>query len=153
MAIMDIKEISGTLGRNARLIGIDLGTKTIGLALSDVERKVASPLTVLARGKFTRDSEALFALMDEHGAASLILGLPVSMDGREGPRCQSTRQFAQNLLARRDMPVAFWDERLSTAAVVRMLVDDVDMTRGRRAQVVDKLAATYILQGALDAIN
>jgi len=103
--------------------------------------------------KFTQDAERIEALIDAHGVGALIFGLPVSMDGTEGPRCQSTRQFAANLLERRDIPIAFWDERLSTAAIQRMLISEHDMTRKRRSEVVDKAAAAYILQGAMDAIR
>lgn len=134
-------------------MGLDLGTKTIGLALSDVLLSVASPLETLRRTKFTPDAKRLETLIDEHEVGALVLGLPLEMDGSEGARCQSTRDFARNFLSRRDLPIAFWDERLSTSAVERMLVDDVDMTRKRRAEVIDKLAAAYILQGALDAID
>ena len=136
-----------------RLLGLDLGTKTIGLALSDVTLTIASPLETIRRVKFTPDAEKLESLIDEHEVGGLVLGLPVSMDGTEGPRCQSTRQFATNLLERRNIPLAFWDERLSTAAVERILVGEADMTRKRRAQVVDKAAAAYILQGALDSLG
>jgi len=133
-------------------MGLDLGSKTIGLALSDLDRRVASPLETLKRRKFTQDADALLDLVDDHEVKALVLGLPVSMDGTEGPRCQSTRQFAQNLMQKRDLPIALWDERLSTAAVERMMVDEMDLTRKRRAELVDKLAAAYILQGALDSM-
>jgi putative Holliday junction resolvase len=119
--------------------------------LSDPTLTVASPLQTLRRTKFTRDAQALRAIATEHEVGGLVIGLPVSMDGTEGPRCQSVRQFARNLLQVLDLPVAFWDERLSTAAVERMLIDEVDMSRRRRGEVVDKAAAAYILQGALDA--
>ena len=151
MTVLALSEMKSDLPPHGRLMGLDLGSKTIGLALSDVMRTIATPLDTLKRRKFTADAEALFSLVDEHEVVGLVVGLPVSMDGSEGPRCQSTRQFATNLLEKRDLPIAFWDERLSTVAVERMLVDDVDMTRQRREQVVDKLAAAYILQGALDA--
>ena len=136
-----------------RLLGLDLGSKTIGLALSDVTWRIASPLETIRRRKFSLDVERLFALIDEHGVGGLVLGLPMNMDGSEGPRCQSTRAFAANVLALRDLPIVFQDERLSTAAVQRMLIDEMDSTRKRRGQVVDKLAATYILQGLLDRLN
>ena len=152
MALMTLADLKASVQGEGRLLGLDLGSKTIGLALSDVLRRVASPYEVIQRRKFTPDAEALFRIIDKEGVAGLVLGLPVSMDGTEGPRCQSTRQFATNLLALRDLPIAFWDERLSTVAVERLLVDDADMTRRRRAQVVDKMAAAYILQGALDAV-
>ena len=132
-------------------MGLDLGTKTIGVALSDVSHMVASPLETVKRKKFKDDSTRLTAIIAEHNVGGLLLGLPVSMDGSEGPRCQATRAFARNMLGVVDLPVSFWDERLSTAAVERMLIDDVDMTRKRRGEVIDKLAAVYILQGFLDA--
>ena len=152
MAVIKLAKIAKSFKISSRLMGLDLGSKTIGLALSDVTLMIASPLGTIKRAKFTRDAETLESLIDEHYVGGIILGLPVSMDGSEGPRCQSTRQFATNLLERRDIPLAFWDERLSTVAVERILIDEVDMTRKRRAEVVDKAAATYILQGALDAL-
>lgn len=151
MAVMTLTEMKSAVGAYGRLMGLDLGSKTIGIALSDVMRTIASPYDTIKRGKFTADATALFEIVDAQEVHGIVLGLPVSMDGTEGPRCQSTRQFARNLLEKRDLPISFWDERLSTVAVERMLVDEVDMTRARRGQVVDKLAATYILQGALDA--
>jgi len=152
MAVVELKDIKSALQRGEKLMGLDLGTKTIGLALSDVMFSVASPLETIQRSKFTKDAIRLEELMDEHEVGGFVLGLPLEMDGLEGARCQSTRDFARNFMMRRDIPIAFWDERLSTSAVERMLVDDVDMTRKRRSEVIDKLAATYILQGALDAI-
>ena len=152
MAVIELAEITKSLKPASRLIGLDLGSKTIGLALSDVTLMIASPLGTIKRTKFTRDAETLEALIDEHDVGGFVLGLPVSMDGSEGSRCQSTRQFATNLLERCDIPLAFWDERLSTVAVERILIDEIGMTRKRRAKVVDKAAATYILQGALDAL-
>jgi putative Holliday junction resolvase len=138
--------------RNRRLLGFDVGEKTIGLALSDASLLTATPLETIRRRKFTIDAERIAVLCAEHGVGGLIIGLPVNMDGSEGPRAQSTRQFARNLDAKLGLPYAFWDERLSTAAVERMLVDEADMTRKRRGEVVDKLAASYILQGMLDAM-
>ncbi|MDE0941287.1 MAG: Holliday junction resolvase RuvX [Alphaproteobacteria bacterium] len=136
-----------------RLLGLDLGSKTIGLALSDTTWAIATPLETIRRKKFTIDAERLFALVEEHKVGALVLGLPLNMDGSEGPRCQSTRAFAQNVLGQQDIPIVFQDERLSTAAVQRMLVDEMDSTRKTRALVVDKLAAAYILQGLLDRLN
>ena len=153
MAVVEFTEIGQSISTGSRLMGLDLGSKTIGLALSDVTLMIASPLETIKRGKFTGDAQKLEQLMDAHDVGGLVLGLPVSMDGTEGPRCQSTRQFAANLLERRDCVLAFWDERLSTAAVERVLIGDADMTRKRRAEVVDKAAAAYILQGALDALG
>lgn len=151
MPITDIHSLKQGLGRESRILGIDLGSKTIGLALSDVSRMVATPFKTLSRTKFSKNAPELEAIIDEHDVGGLVIGLPVEMDGTEGPRCQATRQFAENVMARRDIPIAFWDERLSTAAVERILIQEVDMTRGRRKQVIDKAAAAYILQGALDA--
>ena len=141
--------------RGQRLLGIDPGSKTLGLAISDAALAIASPLTTIRRGKFAQDAAQLAELCDEQRVGGLVIGLPVNMDGTEGPRCQSVRQFARNLAEKAgfDMPIAFWDERLSTAAVERFLIDEADMTRRRRAEVVDKMAAAYILQGALDAIS
>jgi putative Holliday junction resolvase len=150
MPILSAADLKASLGRDQRLLGLDLGSKTIGLALSDVSRTIATPLLTISRTKFTKDIKELFDVVDSKDVAGLIIGLPVSMDGTEGPRCQSVRQFATNLLALRDLPIAFWDERLSTAAVTRTLLE-ADTSRRRRAEVVDKMAAAYILQGALDA--
>ncbi len=152
MAVVPALELKQRLAREQRLLGLDLGSKTIGLALSDVGRVIATPLLTIAHTKFTQDVKTLFQIIDREGVGGLVIGLPVSMDGTEGPRCQSVRQFAANLLALRDLPVAFWDERWSTAAVTRTLLE-ADTSRRRRAEVVDKMAAAYILQGALDAIG
>lgn len=145
-------DLRAALGAGERLMGLDLGSKTIGLALSDPALRLATPLATLRRQKFTKDAEALSAEIDTWKVGGLVLGLPVNMDGSEGPRCQSTRAFARNLLQKRDLPLLFWDERLSTAAVERFLIDEVDASRRRREQVVDKLAAQWILQGVLDAL-
>ena len=131
-------------------MGLDVGTRTIGLALSDTRLVIASPLDTIRRRRFRDDLAALFALADKHDALGLVIGLPLSLDGRDSPRTQSVRQFARNLLALRDVPTAFWDERLSTAAVTREMIAH-DMTRKRRAEIVDRVAAAYILQGFLDA--
>ncbi len=152
MAITAIDRIRDTLKPGQRLLGLDIGSKTIGLALSDVTLMVASPAETIKRGKFAADAGRLSVLIAEENVGGLVLGLPVQMDGAEGPRCQSVRQFADNLLEHIDLPIAFWDERLSTAAVERVLIDEADMTRKRRAEVVDKMAAAYILQGALDSM-
>ncbi|MCW0182128.1 Holliday junction resolvase RuvX [Zavarzinia sp.] len=152
MPILDNGGFEAALPASARLLGVDLGTKTIGLALSDTSRTVASPLETIRRVKFSIDVERFFALMDEHDIAGVVLGLPMNMDGSSGPRVQATRAFASEVLKRRDLSLTYWDERLSTAAVTRMMID-ADMTRARRAELVDKLAATYILQGYLDAAS
>lgn len=135
-----------------KILGLDLGTKTIGVAVSDGMRYSASPLETIKRTKFTRDAERIIELVAENNAVALILGLPLNMDGTEGPRVQSTRAFARNLVQKLDLPIAFWDERLSTSAVTRMMIE-ADLRRDRRAEVVDKLAASYILQGALDRLR
>ena len=153
MAICKLSELKGKLARNQPILGLDLGTKTIGLALSDTAYIVASPLVTIARKKFAQDAAELEAIVTRHNIGALVLGLPVEMDGTEGPRAQSTRSFAAEYLKRRDLPVAFWDERLSTAAVERMLTDEMDLSRKRRAELVDKTAAAYILQGALEAMR
>ena len=150
-SVLSLEELKTRLPAAGALMGLDLGTKTIGVAISDLGRRIASPLVVIQRKKFTADVEALIGHMTAHGVVALVLGLPVNMDGSEGPRCQSVRQFAANLLEHLDLPILFWDERLSTAAVTRTLLE-ADMSRKRRAEVVDKMAATYILQGAIDAL-
>jgi putative Holliday junction resolvase len=150
MAICKPSELKAKLTRNQTILGLDLGTKTIGLALSDVTYIVASPLATIARRKFSQDAAELEAVMAKHNVGALVLGLPVEMDGTEGPRAQSTRSFVAEMMKRRDIPVAFWDERLSTAAVQRFLTDEADLSRKRRAELVDKMAAAYILQGFLD---
>jgi putative Holliday junction resolvase len=148
---LSIEKLAGLLPRNGPLIGLDLGTKTIGLALSDIGRQIASPLRTIGRTRFSADARALLAETKNHGAVGLILGLPLNMDGSEGPRVQATRAFARNLAALTNLPIVFWDERLSTAAVTRTLID-ADASRKRRGEVIDKMAAAYILQGALDRL-
>ena len=153
MSVDDIVALAGRLAEGERLLGLDVGAKTVGLALSDRGLTVASPLETLRRAKLADDVAALSDLCAARAVGGLVVGLPVNMDGSEGPRCQSVRQFTANLADRGlDLPAAFWDERLSTAAVERLLIAEADMTRKRRAQVVDKMAAAYILQGALDAL-
>jgi len=150
-----ILEIPGALHASVppgtRLIGLDVGTKTIGLALSDTRLVIASPLDTIRRRRFRDDMAALFAAIDRHGVGGVVIGLPLALDGRDSPRTQSVRAFARNLLAQRDMPALLWDERLSTAAVTREMIA-ADMTRKRRAEIVDRVAAAYILQGCLDAM-
>ena len=153
MAVVDLLELPAVAPARTPIAGVDLGEKTIGVAVSDRERMVASPLELIRKRKFTQDAERLFAPMQDRGAESLVIGLPVNMDGTEGPRCQSARAFGRNLLRLRDLPIAFWDERLSTMAVQRMLTAEADLSRGRRAELVDKAAAAYILQGALDRLR
>ena len=148
----DPAAVLAALPRHARLLGVDLGTKTLGLALSDVERRIASPLETLERSKFTADAKKIQALVARFGIGAIVFGLPLNMDGTEGPRAQATRAFARNLAGLVRLPMLFWDERLSTAAVNRMLID-FDTSRRRRAALVDKMAAAYILQGFLDALG
>jgi putative Holliday junction resolvase len=135
-----------------KLLGLDLGTRTIGVAVSDALRYTATPLATIARTSFTADAARLLELIAANNAVALVLGLPLNMDGSEGPRAQSTRAFARNLAHKTPIPIAFWDERLSTSAVTRMLIE-ADTRRDRRAEVVDKLAASYILQGYLDRLR
>jgi putative Holliday junction resolvase len=153
MSVVDLTELPGAIPPRAPLAGLDLGTKTIGVAVSDTSLTIASPLALIKRVKFTQDAAALFDLMAGRGAAGLVIGLPINMDGTEGPRCQSVRAFARHLMRLKDLPIAFWDERLSSAAVNRVLIEQGDVTRARRAEAVDKMAAAWILQGALDRLG
>ncbi len=150
MTVVGIAGLKTSLPRGKRLLGLDVGTKTIGLAIADPRQSIATPLDTIRRKRFTDDMAALARIVAERDIGGLVVGLPVSMDGSEGPRCQSVRQFAANVLEKLDIAIAFWDERLSTAAVTRMMIDEADLSRRRRGEVVDKLAAAYILQGALD---
>lgn len=150
--IVELAALETLLPKDARLFGIDLGEKTIGLALSDVRRTIASPFETLKRTKFRADAEKLLALAKLHEVGGFVVGLPRNMDGSEGPRAQSTRAFVRNLAPLTELPVCFWDERLSTAAVTRTLLE-ANASRARRAELVDKLAAAYILQGALDCMG
>ena len=134
-------------------MGLDLGEKTIGVAVSDSTRLIASPLELIRKSKFTQEAEHLFKLMAHRKVSALVIGLPANMDGTEGPRAQSCRAFARNLERLRPVNIAFWDERLSTSAVERFLIEDLDLNRKRRAQVVDRTAAAWILQGALDRVR
>ncbi|MGD9538152.1 MAG: Holliday junction resolvase RuvX [Alphaproteobacteria bacterium] len=152
MLLRNVQELAAALALEARLLGLDVGTKTIGVAVSDERRVVASGRDTIRRTKLAKDLDALARLVDEDRVGGIVIGLPLNMDGSEGPRCQSVRQFAADLAKRIDLPIAFWDERLSTMAVTRTLLD-ADLSRKRRAEVVDKLAAVYILQGALDALG
>jgi putative Holliday junction resolvase len=146
------EDFSALLPQKGALLGLDLGTKTIGLAISDISRQIASPLKTIARTKFTADAGALLAAAAEHQVAGLVLGLPLNMDGSEGPRVQATRAFVRSLAPLSPLPVLLWDERLSTAAVTRTLLD-ADASRKRRDALVDKMAAAFILQGALDRMR
>lgn len=150
--IVDLFDLAENLPQEQRLLGLDLGTKTIGLALSDVMLTIATPLETIRRTKFTTDAEQLLAIAARHQVGGLVLGYPLNMDGSKGPRAQASESFARNLQRLSDLPVALWDERLSTAAVTRTLLE-ADASRRRRAEVVDKMAASFILQGALDRLG
>jgi len=149
---LPIEDLASRLQPEARLLGLDVGTKTIGLALSDVTLSIATPYETLRRTKFTADAQLLAAIAAKEGVGGLVIGLPINLDGSEGPRAQSTRAFARNLAGHVPLPMAFWDERLSTAAVERHLIE-ADASRKRRAEVIDRMAAAYILQGALDRLR
>lgn len=150
--LVKLEEIKNHMATGQRLLGLDLGSKTIGIALSDILCHIATPMETLKRSKFTKDAERLLAIIGEQNVGGLVLGFPLNMDGSEGPRCQSTRAFAQNISGKTDIPIALWDERLSTIAVTRTLLE-ADTSRKRRREVVDKMAAAYILQGALDKLS
>ncbi len=152
MAIFDISTFKSALVANLRLLGLDLGEKTIGLALSDTLLTVATPMETLKRGKFAADAAKLDTIIAKQNVGGIVVGLPLNMDGSDGPSAQSARAFARNFAARSPLPILLWDERLSTAAVTRTLID-ADASRRRRAEVVDKMAAAYILQGALDRLR
>ena len=149
--ILPLAEAAAHLPARGALIGLDLGSKTIGVATSDPDRRLASGVETIARRNFSADAARLLALAAERQAVAFVLGLPINMDGSEGPRAQSTRAFARNLARLTDLPIAFWDERLSTAAVERELIA-ANVTRARRAKVIDQHAAAFILQGALDRL-
>lgn len=150
-AIADLQALAAALAPGRRLLALDLGEKTIGMAISDAGLTIASSIGTIQRRKFTLDAQELLRIVDERGIGGLVIGLPVNMNGSEGPRCQSVRQFAANLREIRAIPVAFWDERLSTAAVERAMIA-ADLSRKKRKKAVDTAAAAFILQGALDAL-
>jgi putative Holliday junction resolvase len=152
MPVMTLMEAAALLPARGGLIGLDLGTKTIGVAVSDPDRRLATLVETVARKQFKPDAARLIELAAERRAIGFVLGLPINMDGSEGPRAQSTRAFARNFAALTKLPIALWDERLSTAAVERELID-ADVSRARRKAVIDQHAATYILQGALDRLR
>lgn len=152
MILTDIADFAAALRPMQALIGLDLGDKTIGLAVSDRLRQVASPLSTIRRSKFTLDAAALLKIVADREIGGIILGLPFNMDGSEGPRCQSTRAFARNLERLTALPIGFWDERLSTVAAERALLE-ADTSRKRRSEVIDHVAAAYILQGVLDRLR
>lgn len=152
MSIHSLAELASVLKPHQRLLGLDVGETTIGIAMSDVLRSIATPHSTIERTKFSKDVELLKTLVAKENIGGLVLGYPINMDGSEGPRCQSIRQFAANCEKHMSLPMLLWDERMSTMAVERMMLE-ADMTRQRRAQLVDKLAASYILQGALDVLG
>ena len=152
MILTDIAEFAALLPPYRAILGLDLGDKTIGVAVSDLSRTVGTPIEVIRREKFTLDAQRLLAIVETKQAAGLILGLPLNMDGSEGPRVQSTRAFARNLEKLTALPITFWDERLSTVAAERALLE-ADTSRKRRKEVIDQVAAGYILQGALDRMG
>ena len=149
--VTSVRELKDMLPRRARLLGLDIGSKTIGLALSDTTLTIATPMETIKRTKFKDDAAKLLDIVQKQGVGGFVLGWPVNMDGSEGPRCQSTKAFSDNLAKLSDLPQIFWDERLSTAAVERTLIE-ADRSRARRKELVDKMAAAYILQGALHAL-
>ena len=150
--LIAIEDLPPKLAAEARLLGLDVGTKTIGMALSDVTRSIATPFDTIRRTKFTADAKTIAEVIERNQVGAVVIGLPINLDGSEGPRAQSTRAFARNLAAHIAVPMVFWDERLSTAAVERHLIE-ADASRKRRAEVVDRMAAAYILQGALDRLR
>jgi putative Holliday junction resolvase len=152
LGIVALPSLSAQMRMGRRLLGLDLGTKTIGLALSDTLLTVATPYEGLRRGKFSVDAAKIAAICAKEGVGGLVMGLPLNMDGRDGPSAQSARAFARSLATRSDLPIVLWDERLSTAAVQRDMIA-ADISRKRRAAVVDKVAAAYILQGALEVLR
>ena len=152
MAICNPTELKPLLAKGARLLGLDVGTKTIGMALSDTTLTIATPLDTIRRTRFRDDLERMLAEIAKHGVGGIVIGLPLALTGSDSPRTQGVRQFAKNLAAHTDRPIAFWDERLSTAAVERGMIEG-DLSRARRAQVIDKAAAAYILQGLLDRLK
>ncbi len=152
MIVENPRALKAALKRGERLLGLDVGEKTIGLALSDPGLIVASPIDTIRRTKFARDASELLALVDRRQVGGLVIGFPLNMDGSEGPRCQSVRHFAENLMQKRDLPILLWDERLSTVAVTRGMIE-ADLSRAKRARVVDQAAAAFILQGVLDGMG
>ena len=151
MPVVSLTETAALLPERGALLGFDLGTKTIGVAVSDPDRRLAAPVETIERKRFSDDAARLFTLAGERRVAGFVLGLPINMDGSEGPRAQATRAFARNLAKLTELPIALWDERLSTAAVERALIE-ADVSRNKRKAVIDQHAAAYILQGALDRL-
>ena len=153
MALVSLVKLKSNLSKGSSILGLDLGTRTIGLAISDSTCLIASPFQTIRRRKFSDDSQKLIQVIALNNIGGLVVGLPVTMDGTEGGRCQSTRQFVANFQVRKEIDIAFWDERLSTKAVDRFLINEINMSRKRRREVIDKIAAAYILQGALDSVS
>ena len=153
MVFQSLSELIKYLPKKSRLLGLDVGRKTIGLAVSDSDMKIATTVGTIRRSKFTKDVKNLDAIITERQVNGLVLGLPISMDGNEGPACQSVRQFAVNLDNIFNIGITFWDERLSTSAVERLLTKEADLSRNRRSVIIDTMAAAYILQGALDSLS
>jgi len=152
MPICNPAELKPLLAAGTRLLGLDVGTKTIGMALSDTTRIVATPLDTIRRTRFREDLKRMLAEIARHNVGGIVVGLPLALDGSDSPRTQGVRQFAKNLMAHTELPIVFWDERLSTAAVERGMIE-ADLSRSRRAELIDKAAAAYILQGLLDRLN
>ena len=152
MIFKTLLEMTKNFPKDGRIMGLDVGSKTIGLAVSDSNLKVAAPVGTIQRKKFSKDADRLAAIISERAVFGLLLGLPLSMDGSEGRACQSVRQFAENLDRKIVIGITFWDERLSTAAVERVLIKEADLTRKHRSRIIDELAAVYILQNALDSL-
>ncbi|MGH6984941.1 MAG: Holliday junction resolvase RuvX [Stellaceae bacterium] len=152
MPICNPTDLKALLKPGARLLGLDVGTKTVGLALSDTRRVIASPLDTIRRARFRDDAQRIVHEVEKHCVGGIVVGLPLGLDGKPNSRVQGVRQFAQNLLAVIDLPLAFWDERLSTAAVERGMIEG-DLSRRRRAEIIDRAAAAYILQGLLDRLG
>ena len=153
MVFQSLSELVKYLPKKSRILGLDVGRKTIGLAVSDSNMKIATTVGTIRRSNFTKDVQNLDAIITERQVNGLVLGLPISMDGNEGPACQSVRQFAVNLNNILNIGITFWDERLSTSAVERLLIKEADLSRNRRSEIIDKMAAAYILQGALDSLS
>jgi putative Holliday junction resolvase len=152
MPICNPTDLKALLKPGARLMGLDVGTKTVGLALSDTRLVIASPLDTIRRTRFRDDAKRIVHKIETHGVGGLVIGLPLGLDGRPTPRVQGVNQFAKNLLELVDLPLAFWDERLSTAAVERSMIEG-NLSRRRRGEIIDRVAAAYILQGLLDRIG
>lgn len=152
MLLPNLADFSAALPEYRRLIGLDVGTTTIGIALSDVSRMIATPMETINRTKFSKDVKRLLAIIKEQNVAGMVIGWPVNMDGSEGPRCQSTKQFVRNVEAHTNIPSFLWDERMSSMAVDKAMLE-ADLSRQKRDKHIDKLAASYILQGALEAMR